>query len=85
MEQETIVKNDELVFAGKVFVLTGTLPHLTRKEAEELIKKHGGKISSGVSKKTDYVLAGSDPGQKYRKAKQLGVPIISEEELEQML
>jgi DNA ligase (NAD+) len=85
MEQETIVKNDELVFAGKVFVLTGTLPHLTRKEAEELIKKHGGKISSGVSKKTDYVLAGSDPGQKYDKAKQLGVPIISEEELEQML
>ncbi len=85
MEQETIMKNDALVFAGKFFVLTGTLPHLTRKEAEDLIKKHGGKTLSSVSKKTDYVLAGSDPGQKYDKAKQLGISIISEEELQQML
>lgn len=85
MEQETIMKNDELVFAGKVFVLTGTLPDLTRQEAEDLLKKHGGKVSSSVSKKTDYVLAGSEPGQKYDKAKQLGITIISEEELRQML
>jgi DNA ligase (NAD+) len=85
MEQERTMENGELVLAGKVFVLTGTLPNLTRKEAEGLIKKHGGKISSSVSKKTDYVLAGSDPGQKYDKAKQLGIPIISEEELLQMI
>ena len=85
MEQEREGENGELVLTGKVFVLTGTLPTLTRKEAEGLIKKHGGKISSSVSKKTDYVLAGSDPGQKYDKAKQLGIPIISEDELLQMV
>ena len=85
MEQERERENGELVLAGKVFVLTGTLPNLSRKEAEALIKKHGGKISSSVSKKTDYVVAGSDPGQKYDKAKQLGIPIISEDELLQMV
>lgn len=85
MEQERDEEKGELVLAGKVFVLTGTLPNLTRKEAEELIKKHGGKVSSSVSKKTDYVVAGSDPGQKYDKAKQLGIPIISEDELLQMV
>ncbi|HHY41130.1 MAG TPA: NAD-dependent DNA ligase LigA [Syntrophaceticus sp.] len=85
MEQDRTKENGELVLAGKVFVLTGTLPNLTRKEAEELIKKHGGKVSSSVSKKTDYVVAGSDPGQKYDKAKQLGIPIISEDELLQMV
>ena len=85
MEQERNEEKGELVLAGKVFVLTGTLPNLSRKEAEELIKKHGGKVSSSVSKKTDYVVAGSDPGQKYDKAKQLGIPIISEDELLQMV
>jgi len=70
---------------GKQFVLTGALSKYTRKEAQELIEKLGGKVSSGVSKNTDYVLAGEDPGSKYDKARALGVPIITEEEFEQMI
>ncbi len=63
---------------GLTFVLTGTLPHLKRNEAARLIEAHGGKVSSSVSKKTSYVLAGEDPGSKYQKARQLGIPIIDE-------
>ena len=74
----------ELVFAGKTFVLTGTLPKRTRPEAEELIKKLGGKVSGSVSKMTSYVLAGDEPGSKLEKARQLGVPIIDENEFERM-
>lgn len=66
--------------AGKTFVLTGTLKNYTREQATELIVSLGGNVSSSVSKKTDYVLAGADPGSKYDKAKALGVKIISEEE-----
>ena len=84
MEQETATRGEALPWSGKVFVLTGTLPNLTRKEAEEMIKEQGGKITSGVSGKTDYVLAGSEPGQKYDKARELGIPIITEEDLLQM-
>ena len=65
----------------KTFVLTGTLPSLSRKDAEELIIKKGGKISSSISKKTDYLLVGDEPGSKLSKAKELGVKIISEAEL----
>ncbi|MGN0622200.1 MAG: NAD-dependent DNA ligase LigA [Porcipelethomonas sp.] len=68
-------------FAGKTFVLTGTLPTLKRREAAELIEKYGGKVSSSVSKKTDYVVAGEDAGSKLIKAQDLGLTIISEEEL----
>ncbi len=66
-------------FTGKTFVLTGTLPGLTRDEASDLIKERGGKITGSVSKKTSYVLVGDDPGSKYEKAKDLGVEILTEE------
>lgn len=72
-------------FEGKTFVLTGTLETLTRKEAEEIIEKFGGKTSGSVSKKTDYVLAGEEAGSKLTKAQSLGVTIISENEFKQMI
>lgn len=67
-------------FAGKTFVLTGTLPTYTRNEAAEIIEKFGGKVSSSVSKKTSYVLAGEDAGSKLTKAQNLGVSIINEKQ-----
>lgn len=72
-------------FSGKSFVLTGTLESYTRHEAKELIEKSGGRVVSSVSKKTDYVLAGSDPGSKLAKAQQLGVTVINEEEFKKLL
>jgi len=65
-------------FDGKTFVLTGTLSGFSRTEAKALIEQGGGKVSSSVSKKTDYVLAGEAPGSKYDKAIKLGVEIIDE-------
>jgi DNA ligase (NAD+) len=67
-------------FAGKTFVLTGTLNEFKREEAKEIIESRGGKTSGSVSKKTDVVLAGTDPGSKYDKAVELGVTIWSEED-----
>ncbi|MBR5903300.1 MAG: NAD-dependent DNA ligase LigA [Clostridia bacterium] len=64
--------------AGKTLVVTGTLPTLSRKEAQELIEKHGGKASGSVSKKTDFVVAGEDAGSKLTKAQELGIPVIDE-------
>ena len=72
-------------FEGQTFVLTGSLQKFTRKEAEDLIEKFGGKTSSSVSKKTNYVLAGEDAGSKLTKAQSLGVNIISEEEFYELL
>ena len=72
-------------FAGKTFVLTGTLSTLNRKEATELIEKNGGKVAGSVSKKTDYVVAGEEAGSKLTKAKLLGITILSEDEFTQML
>lgn len=72
-------------FAKKIFVLTGTLPTLKRSEASKIIEEMGGKISSSVSKKTDYVVAGEEAGGKLVKAQSLGVTIISEEDLLKML
>jgi len=66
------------VIFGKSFVLTGSLPTLSREEAEKLIKKYGGKVMSSVSIKTDYVLVGENPGSKHTKAQELGVTILSE-------
>lgn len=73
------------IFEGKTFVLTGTLPTLTRSEASKLIEDNGGKTSSSVSKKTDYVLAGSEAGSKLDKAQALGINIIDEEQFKNML
>ena len=72
-------------FAGKTFVLTGTLSGYTRQEAKALIEQNGGKVSSSVSKKTDFVLAGEDAGSKLTKAQQLGVAILTEAEFQAML
>jgi DNA ligase (NAD+) len=67
-------------FAGKTFVLTGTLPNLKREEASAKIEAMGGRVSGSVSKKTDYVVAGEDAGSKLDKAQKLGVKIIDEKE-----
>ena len=71
--------------AGKTFVLTGTLLKYTRDEAKKLIEDAGGRVSGSVSKKTDYVVAGIDAGSKLDKAKELGVPVIEEKEMEKLV
>jgi len=71
--------------AGKTFVLTGTLPTLKRTEATKRIKAAGGKVSGSVSKKTDYVVAGEDPGSKFEKAQTLGVTVLDEAALIEIL
>jgi DNA ligase (NAD+) len=70
---------------GKTFVLTGTLAKYSRDEAKKLIEDAGGRVSGSVSKKTDYVVAGSDAGSKLDKAKELGVPVIEEAEMERLV
>lgn len=72
-------------FAGKTFVLTGALTHYSRDEAAALIKERSGKVSGSVSKNTDYVLVGEEPGSKYDKAKELKITILSEEQFRKML
>ena len=67
-----------MVLAGKTFVLTGTLPAMSREQATEKIEGAGGKVSGSVSKKTSYVLAGEEAGSKLEKAKTLGVTVIDE-------
>jgi len=71
-------------FAGKTFVFTGGLANRSREEAAEIVMQHGGKISSSVSKKTDYVVVGTEPGSKHDKAKALGVPVLTEKEFEKL-
>jgi len=71
--------------AGKTFVLTGSLPSLTREDATALIQNAGGKVTGSVSKKTDYVVAGDDPGSKYAKARELGIEILDEDALQNLL
>ena len=80
-----IEENVDNRFEGKVFVLTGTLEKYSRNEASDIIEKFGGKTSSSVSKKTDYVLAGEEAGSKLTKAQELGVNIISETDFEKMI
>ncbi|MBR5565968.1 MAG: NAD-dependent DNA ligase LigA [Roseburia sp.] len=75
----------ESPISGKTVVVTGTLPTLGRKEAQELIEKYGGKAAGSVSKKTDYVLAGEAAGSKLTKANELGIPVLNEEEFKTLL
>ena len=84
-EKVSAKKAAELPLAGKTFVLTGTLPSMTREEATEKIEALGGHVTGSVSKKTDYVLAGTEPGSKFDKAKELGVRVIDETEFRKML
>ena len=77
-------KSDDRRFAGLTFVLTGTLPTLSRKEATEIIENLGGKASSSVSKKTSYVVAGEEAGSKLQKATDLGIPVITQDDLLKM-
>ena len=72
-------------FAGKTFVLTGALENYTRDEASAIIERYGGKASGSVSKKTSYVLAGENAGSKLTKARELGIPVITEEEFAEMV
>jgi DNA ligase (NAD+) len=74
-----------LSLAGKTFVLTGTLPTLTREEAKELIEARGGRVAGSVSKKTDYVVAGTEAGSKLTKAQELGVTILDESQFRELL
>jgi DNA ligase (NAD+) len=84
-EKVSAKKMSELPLAGKTFVLTGTLPSMTRDDASAKIEALGGHVSGSVSKKTDYLLAGSEAGSKLGKAKELGVKIIGEKEFQRML
>ena len=83
--EKQAAKSEPQTLAGRVFVLTGTLPRLSRDEATRLIEARGGRVTSSVSKKTDFVLAGAEPGSKIDKANQLGVKVINEDDFKRML
>jgi DNA ligase (NAD+) len=79
MQPQSVKKIKSGIFEGKTFVLTGTLPTLSRDDAKKIIQSHGGKVSGSVSKATSYLLAGENPGSKFDEAEKLGVKIINEE------
>ena len=80
---ENVLESEKL--SGKTVVVTGTLENFSRNEIKQAIKDNGGKVSSSVSKKTDFVLAGNNPGSKLQKARQLGVGIINENQFLKMI
>jgi DNA ligase (NAD+) len=84
-EKNSAKKAEGLPLAKKTFVLTGALPSMTREEASAKIQSLGGHVSGSVTKKTDYVLAGAEPGSKLEKAKQLGIRVLDEAEFREML
>ena len=83
--EKATIKAERQTLAGKIFVLTGTLPTMTRDEATSLIEARGGRVTSSVSKKTDFVLAGAEAGSKLDKANQLGVKVIDEDEFKKLI
>lgn len=85
VNMKNLSETEDMRFSGMTFVLTGTLSQFTRTEASEIIEKFGGKTSSSVSKKTSIVLAGEDAGSKLRKANELGVRVITEDEFNEMI
>ena len=85
VKTDAVGEDRGVLFEGLTFVLTGTLPTMTRDVASDMIKQNGGKVSGSVSKKTSYVLAGDDAGSKLTKARELGVTVISEEEFLKMV
>jgi DNA ligase (NAD+) len=85
MDSDVSIIQQDGRFLGKTFVFTGTLTKFGRKEAEELVRQRGGKTSSSVSQKTDYVVAGTEAGSKKTKAENLGITILSEQEFFDML
>jgi len=85
MKSKAVNNTVDNTFEGKTFVITGTLPTMTRDQARKLIEEHGGRVSESVSKKTTYVLAGEEAGSKLTKAQSLGIEIIAEDDLINML
>ncbi|SEH11934.1 NAD-dependent DNA ligase LigA [Thermoleophilum album] len=84
-EEPPAADSEAQPLSGKTFVLTGTLPHLTREQATELIESAGGRVTSSVSRRTDYVVVGDNPGSKLERARELGVPTIGEQELLELI
>ena len=84
INEEVTTRLDQYL-SDKTFVLTGTLKNYTRQEATEIIEKLGGKVTSSVSKKTSYVVAGTEAGSKLSKAEKLGINVINEEEFIQLI
>ena len=82
--KKDIRENEDHVFSGKTFVLTGTLESMTRDEAKKILQNLGGKVTSSVSSKTDFLIAGDKAGSKLEKARNLGVKILTESEFTQM-
>ena len=85
MKSKAVSNKIDNRFEGKTFVLTGTLPTMTRDQARKLIEEHGGRVSESVSKKTAYLLAGEEAGSKLAKAQSLGVQVLTEDDLLNML
>ena len=86
MEQEIVSPPaEDLPLSGQTVVITGTLPGMSREEAAQLVEQNGGKVTGSVSKKTSFLLAGEAAGNKLTKAQQLGIPVLSLEELQAKL